>query len=531
MATVYKTHLPLRPPIIYCFRQARRRASVAAVETLTEQDSFIRDAKSRDGPTAPPSRAPPEWKKLSSKELGITTSMIARPTRMVLNGLRKKGFQVYLVGGCVRDLVLKRTPKDFDIITSAELGEVKRLFSHCEIVGRRFPICHVHVDDYIVEVSSFSTNERRATNNLPHIFQKPSGCSEHDYFRWRNCLRRDFTINGLMFDPYASLIYDYMGGMEDIKKAKVRTVIPAYASFQEDCARILRAIRIAARLGFHFTKETAYSVRDLSSSIMRLDKGRLLMEMNYMLAYGSAEDSLRLLWKFGLLEILLPIQAAYFVSQGFKRRDKRSNMLLAFFSNLDTLLAPNKPCHSSLWVAILAFHQTLADESHDPLVVATFSLAVHNGGNLYEAAKIARRVTYPHEDSFSELSKPQQLETDDKLIDEVLYLMGNVRSALSMMTDPYFVSQAMAKYPQAPFSDLVCIPLGLYMKAGDIFRCVDRYAREEGFVPKKGSKIDYEGLAQGRLVELRHTFARVVFDTVYPPRLHHENQHYHEDRK
>ncbi|KAK1259770.1 hypothetical protein QJS04_geneDACA015376 [Acorus gramineus] len=426
MATVYKTHLPLRPPIIYFFRQARRRVSVAAVETLTEQDSFIRDAKSRDGPTAPPpppSRAPPEWKKLSSKELGITTSMIARPTRMVLNGLRKKGFQVYLVGGCVRDLVLKRTPKDFDIITSAELGEVKRLFSHCEIVGRRFPICHVHVDDYIVEVSSFSTNERRDTNNLPHIFQKPSGCSEHDYFRWRNCLRRDFTINGLMFDPYASLIYDYMGGMEDIKKAK------------------------------------------------------------------------------------------------------------AFFSNLDTLLAPNKPCHSSLWVAILAFHQALADESHDPLVVATFSLAVHNGGNLYEAAKIARKVTYPHEDSFSELLKPQQLETDDKLINEVLYLMGNVRSALSMMTDPYFVSQAMAKYPQAPFSDVVFIPLGLYMKAGDIFRCVDRYAREEEFVPKKGSKIDYEGLAQGRLVELRHMFARVVFDTVYPPRLHHENQLQHEDRK
>ncbi|KAJ0111695.1 hypothetical protein Patl1_01299 [Pistacia atlantica] len=114
-------------------------------------------------------------------------------------------------------------------------------------------------------------------------------------------------------------------------------------------ARILRALRIAARLGFRFSKETSHFIKHLSSSILKLDRGRLLMEMNYMLAYGSAEASLRLLWKFGLLEILLPLQASYFVQHGFRRRDKRSNMLLSLFSNLDKLLAPDRPCHSSLW--------------------------------------------------------------------------------------------------------------------------------------------------------------------------------------
>ncbi|KAL9273716.1 Poly(A) polymerase I-like protein [Drosera capensis] len=113
-----------------------------------------------------------------------------------------------------------------------------------------------------------------------------------------------------------------------MKKARVRTIIPAEESFEEDCARILRAIRIAARLGFHLDRETAKAVKSLSTSILRLDKTRLMMEMNYMLAYGSAEASLRLLWKFGLLEILLPVQAAYLVANGFRRRDKRSNMLL-----------------------------------------------------------------------------------------------------------------------------------------------------------------------------------------------------------
>jgi tRNA nucleotidyltransferase/poly(A) polymerase len=132
----------------------------------------------------------------------------------------------------------------------------------------------------------------------------------------------------LMFNPYAEKIYDYFGGIEDIKKAKVRTVIPAGTSFQEDCARILRAIRIAARLGFNFPKETAYYVRTLACSVARLDKGRILMEINYMLAYGSAEASLRLLWRFGLLEHLLPFQAAYFSSTRFKRKDKGTNMLL-----------------------------------------------------------------------------------------------------------------------------------------------------------------------------------------------------------
>jgi len=90
-----------------------------------------------------------------------------------------------------------------------------------------------------------------------------------------------------MFNPYSEKIYDYLGGINDIKKAKVRTVIPAGTLFQEDCARILRAIRIAARLGFSFPKETAYYVRTLACSVARLDKGRILMEMNYMLAWFS----------------------------------------------------------------------------------------------------------------------------------------------------------------------------------------------------------------------------------------------------
>ncbi|KAI8529272.1 hypothetical protein RHMOL_Rhmol12G0213000 [Rhododendron molle] len=471
----------------------------------------------------------PEWKGLSSKDLGISNSSISKPSRVVLDRLKKEGFEVYLVGGCVRDLILKRTPKDFDIITSAELKEasichVRSVFSLCHIIGRRFPICHVHVDDTIVEVSSFSTCATNQDSDLGFAYESPVDCDEKDYMRWRNCLQRDFTINGLMFDPYANLVYDYMGGLEDIKQAKVRTMICAMDSFQQDCARILRAIRIGARLGFSFTHQTGHSITYLASSVLRLDKVRILMEMNYMLAYGSAEASLRLLWRYRVLEILLPIQAAYFVQQGFRRWDKRSNMLLSLFSTMDNLLAPDRPCHCSLWVGILAFHKALSDQPRDPLVVAAFCLAVHNGGDISEALNIARSISTPHDISFHELLQPQNLEVES-LRDAVMNLAASVKNILTNMTDEYFVSKAISMtslYPTAPYSDLVFISLDLYLRVCKMFECA-RLGKEKGFVAKQGSKIDYDLLALGSLQEVRHVFARVVFDTVFP--LHLSQDH------
>uniref|UniRef100_A0A9I9DYE2 Uncharacterized protein n=1 Tax=Cucumis melo TaxID=3656 RepID=A0A9I9DYE2_CUCME len=360
--------------------------------------------------------------------------MIPKPTRKVLNGLKKAGYEVYLVGGCVRDLILDRPPKDFDIITSAQLKEV----------------------------SSFSTSSKPFDRHLNSAaIEKSMNCEEIDFVRWKNCLQRDFTINGMMYDPYNNVVYDYLGGMEDIRQAKAR----------------------------------------------------LQMEMNYLLSYGSAEASLRLLWKYGLLEILLPIQAAYFIRNGFRRSNKRSNMLLSLFSSLDKLLAPNRPCHSSLWVAVLALHVALSDQPRSPLVVATFGLAVHNGGNMMEAISIAKSINRAHNANFYELLEPQNMEVQ-ALIDEVMDLTTSVKVALHKMTDEHFVSLALESYPQAPASDLVFIPLVVYLKVCKIFECVVEGA-ERGFVPKRG-KINYECLALGNVPELRHVFARIVFDTVYP---------------
>lgn len=147
-------------------------------------------------------------------------------------------------------------------------------------------------------------------------------------------------------------------------------------------------------------------------------------------------------------------------------------------------------------------------------MIAAFSLAVYNGGDLSEALSIARRISKRHDMSFHEILEPQPLDSD-ALWDEVKHLEASVKGALTNMTDEYFVSRAMAEYPKAPHSDLVFLPLALYLRVCKIFECV-RAGKEKGFVSKQGSKIDYELLALGSLKEVRHVFARVVFDTIYP---------------
>ncbi|EXB81219.1 putative poly(A) polymerase [Morus notabilis] len=465
---------------LLCLRKVRCFSkSAAAVEPVADSPSLGERDRKNDAPvTVSKDRKEkqPEWKKLSSKELGIKMSSIPKPTRLILSGLRQKGYEVYLVGGCVRDLILKRTPKDFDIITSAELKEVKKTFLRCEIVGKRFPICHVHVNDATVEVSSFSTCERHSSKKFDSL-RRPPGCNRHDYIRWRNCLQRDFTINGLMFDPFDKIVYDYMGGIRDIRKSKMRTVIPANISFAEDCGKDPHG-------------------NELYASI----------------------------WVFGgIVEVIMEIWAPRVPSTrpGFRRRDESSNMLLSLFSNLDKYVAPNQPCHSSLWIAILAFHKALYDKPRDPLVIAAFSLAVSNGGSLPEAVEIVRTMSQPHVMTFHEILEPvTTTRSKNALINEVVDLAASVKAMLRKMTDPDYVSQAMMKFRKAPCSDLVFIPLTLSLRVCKIFESIKRELGRES-VPKIGQRIDYDSLALGCLPEVQQMFATVVFDTVYPPTRKH----------
>ncbi|EYU29621.1 hypothetical protein MIMGU_mgv1a0199721mg, partial [Erythranthe guttata] len=263
---------------------------------------------------------------IDSRNLGLTRSMVSIPASVVLRNLRAAGFEAYLVGGCIRDLLLNKVPKDFDVITTASLKQVisnvlshfsvKKKFQRAIIVGKRFPICRVIIKGCLVEVSSFETVAVKSKSKQVDIFEMPKGCNPRDFARWKNCMSRDFTVNSLFFDPAVNVIFDYTNAMADLRSLKLSTVIPAQRSFKEDeGSRILRGLRLAARLNLSFSKETEVALYSLSSLVANLSTSRIGLEMNNMLSYGAAEPSLLLLKRFNLLEILLPFHAAYISEQ------------------------------------------------------------------------------------------------------------------------------------------------------------------------------------------------------------------------
>ncbi|XP_019182515.1 PREDICTED: uncharacterized protein LOC109177585 isoform X2 [Ipomoea nil] len=339
------------------------------------------------------------WRKLDARHFGITGSRISPSSWVVLNVLKKKGFKAYLVGGCVRDLILNRIPKDFDVITTARLNEIKKQFYRAEIVGRRFPICRVHIRGSVVEVSSFDTvankgDETKRKNSF--VPRMPKGCNESDVIRWRNSLHRDFTINSLFYDPFVYQIYDYANAMADIKSQKLRTLIPAQLSFEEDCARILRGLRLAARLKFSFSMETETAIWKLSPSVMSLDK--------------------------------------------------------KLFSSLDQLVSCERPARESLWVALLAFHLTLVNNPQPKLVVLTLASVMYHR-NWKQGVEFARQHV-----KAASLYVPEISDSDGSMSeDELAKRVENMAVQVNMLTDADNLREVTSKFSGSSHSGLVFV--------------------------------------------------------------------------
>ncbi|XP_007046524.2 PREDICTED: uncharacterized protein LOC18610659 isoform X1 [Theobroma cacao] len=458
-----------------------------------------------------------KWKKIQASKVGITGSMISLPSWIVLNTLRKEGFEAYLVGGCVRDLLLKRIPKDFDVITTANLKQIKKKFHRAEIVGRRFPICRVHIKGFVIEVSSFETVAKHDEDKAKALSSLiPNGCDEKDLIRWRNSMNRDFTINSLFFDPFTYKIYDYNSGMSDLKSLKLQTIIPAHLSFQEDCARILRGLRIAARLGLSFSKDTESAMHNLSSSIEGLDKFRLMLELNYMLSYGAAESSIYLLQRFNLLNILLPFQAAYINHQ---KSTQNSMMLMKLFFNLDKLVSCDHPADSSLWIGLLIFHLALVNNPQDALVVWTFASVLYHG-KWKEGVEFSREHTKVGVKFVPEISGFSETKSDEDLAKEVSQFASLVQDSVCALTETSSLFESMSRYSFSPCSGLVFVPKKTARDAAKIFDLmVDDI---ESFVngrQRESPGINYHLLGKGDPRETRYVLGKIILETMKDGRL------------
>ena len=266
----------------------------------------------------------------------------------VLYRLKEAGYRAYLVGGGVRDLLLGREPKDFDVGTDATPGEVKKLFRNSRLIGRRFRLAHIYFRNEIIEVATFrsqAAEERdeklapKGATQLPEMVQAPNGpvrirpprmLKTEDGMILRDnvfgtpeedALRRDFTVNALFYNIADFSVIDYVGGVEDLNKGLIRIIGDPVVRFTEDPVRIIRAVRFAAMLGFTIEERTYQAMIELRDRVALASHARLYEEILKLFMLGEGEKTYQLLRSTGLFGVLFPHLNAWVdtEAEGFPR--------------------------------------------------------------------------------------------------------------------------------------------------------------------------------------------------------------------
>ncbi len=217
----------------------------------------------------------------------------------VVKKLKKAGHEAYFVGGSVRDLLRGLEPAEFDIVTSATPREVRALFDHTVAVGEKFGVILVIEEGLSYEVATYRIDRAYADGRRPSRVEFAALAEE-------DVKRRDFTINGLLMDPETCLVFDYVGGVEDLKKRIIRTIGNPEERFAEDHLRMLRAIRLAANLGFEVEPATFAAIKRNAKAIRRISAERIRNEITRTITRGGARRGMELLSDSGLLAEVLP---------------------------------------------------------------------------------------------------------------------------------------------------------------------------------------------------------------------------------
>ena len=286
---------------------------------------------------------------------GVARQGISACAKRVTSTLQAEGYDAYVVGGAVRDLMLGREPKDFDVATSATPERVRALFRRSRIIGRRFRLVHVLCGRDVVEVSTFrgkhvdSDSETGTTDEHGRILRdNVFGSREED------AVRRDFTVNAMFYDPSTEEIVDYCDGLTDLKNRRLRMIGDPTARYREDPVRMLRAVRLAAKLGLEIEPGTRAPIRELAGLLENVPVSRLFEEMLKMLLSGQSVQCVRQLRADGLHHGLLPMLDVILeqpLGEGFA--------MLAL-ERTDERVRDEKPISPGFLFAALLWHEVLA---------------------------------------------------------------------------------------------------------------------------------------------------------------------------
>ena len=285
----------------------------------------------------------------------ITPAKIDPDALKIVRRLRKFGYAAYLVGGCVRDLLLRRHPKDFDVATEAKPTDLRKLFRNCRLIGRRFRLAHIYFREKVIETATFRAAAQEVKEGQEDLLIRSDnvfGTEQED------ANRRDFTINALFYDPVNRTLIDYVGGLEDLVERVIRFIGKPDVRTREDPVRILRAIKFAGLLDFSIEPETWQAIVDYRFELQKCAPPRILEEIFKILKGGRAEDTLRLMWRAGVLEVILPEVAAY-LSRALERGEERDPGagLFAYLRALDQM--DRSELSHSVLMSCLVLHPTM----------------------------------------------------------------------------------------------------------------------------------------------------------------------------
>jgi poly(A) polymerase len=324
----------------------------------------------------------PSLRVIPRSEHPISRSAISSNALKVLYRLNEAGYQAFLVGGAVRDLLLGIRPKDFDVATNALPEEVRRLFRNCRLIGRRFRLAHVHFGSEIIEVATFRAaaaperedapvgeddedadtdadipadvdTEHRAIDETGRILRDNMyGSIEEDVWR------RDFTANGLYYSVDDFSVWDFVGGVEDVRARRLKLIGDPDARYREDPVRMLRAVRFAAKLDFSIDDETREPIGRLANLLDGVPPARLFEETLKLFLSGFGAKSFGLLRDYGLFEHLFPRSAAAFALTPYAYAE---DMLRIGLANTDGRIAEDKPVTPTFLFALLLWGAVLRE--------------------------------------------------------------------------------------------------------------------------------------------------------------------------
>src|SRR5512146_896059 len=282
----------------------------------------------------------------------VSRDGISYGAQKVTDGLQAAGYQAYVVGGAVRDLLLDREPKDFDVATDATPEEVKRVFRRARIIGRRFRLVHVMFGEETVEVSTF----RRAIDAEDAETDEHGRILRDNQFgdQEQDAARRDFTANALFYDPSTQEIYDFHRGYDDTRNQLLRMIGDPATRYREDPVRMLRAVRLSAKLGMKLEAATAAPIGKLKGLLDNVPEARLLDEVLKMLLSGHSVECIQHLRKMHLHHGLLPLLDVIL------EQPVGEKFVMLALRNTDERLSQEKPVSPAFLFAALLWHEVLS---------------------------------------------------------------------------------------------------------------------------------------------------------------------------